>query len=470
MQTRVGCARALSWVGGLASLLAAAPAAAVIEWVPIGDLGNPSDSTPIGSFGSVDYEYSISKFETTNAEYADFLNAKAASDPLGLYSPSMESDTHGGILRMGSSGSYTYAAKAGFEEEPVNFVTFFDALRFANWLHNGEGSGDTETGAYTLLGGSETPSNGSTVERNPDASVVVPTQDEWFKAAYYDPTLGIYYDYPTGTDEEPDCSSPTATPNSANCGNSAIRGVTDVGSYTGSPSPYGTFDQGGNVAEWNEDITNVLSGRRAMRGGGWTGLATGLRSSGAGSLLPDSVNNARGFRLVLLPEPSAGLLGLAALSTLALLGVRRAPARYPRRSISITRTHAKESFVRIPKPLAFLLLFGGLSCLVAACGGGDRESAPGAEGAAAKPSATAAAQQMSREAQQCLDLVEQKRFAEAIDPCERALESAGQVASADVQQAYQEAKDAVKQEAQRAAADAAKDAGGDALRNLGGQD
>ena len=39
---------------------------------------------------------------------------------------------------------------------PVNYVDFYDALRFANWMNNGQGNGDTETGAYTLLGGTPT--------------------------------------------------------------------------------------------------------------------------------------------------------------------------------------------------------------------------------------------------------------------------------------------------------------------------
>jgi formylglycine-generating enzyme required for sulfatase activity len=289
----------------LAVLLAPLAAHAAIDWVPIGDTGNPGDSQPQGSFGSVDYAYSISKFETTNAEYADFLNAKAASDPLGLWNPSMESDTHGGITRTGSSGSYVYTPKAGFENEAVNFVSFFDAMRYANWLHNGEGNGDTETGSYTLLGGTATPSNGSTVERNPDATVVLPNQDEWFKAAYYDGTGGLYYDYPTGTDVAPTCTSPKPDPNTANCGNSTIRGVTPVGAYTGSPSAYGTYDQGGNVGEWLEDV--VFGGGRAVRGGNWTNVGTsGLRASAVGSWQPITANNYLGFRLALVDAGGPG--------------------------------------------------------------------------------------------------------------------------------------------------------------------
>ena len=35
-------------------------------------------------------------------------------------------------------------------DHPVNFETWYDTIRFANWLNNGQDSGDTETGAYTL--------------------------------------------------------------------------------------------------------------------------------------------------------------------------------------------------------------------------------------------------------------------------------------------------------------------------------
>jgi hypothetical protein len=90
----------------------------------------------------------------------------------------------GGIARSGSPGSYTYSATPGRQNKPVNFITPFDAMRFVNWLHNGQGSGSTETGAYTLLGGTPTPSN-DLVERNPGATVFLTSDAEWYKAAYY---------------------------------------------------------------------------------------------------------------------------------------------------------------------------------------------------------------------------------------------------------------------------------------------
>ena len=169
---------------GFAVLIASPQASAVtIEWVTVGDPGNAPDTEVMSDgttgYGSVADVYRISKYETTNAQYAEFLNAKAASDPLGLYNTSMGSPTFGwdGITRSGSSGSYSYSAIAGRENRPVNYVSFYDSLRFSNWLHNGQGSGDTETGAYTLLGGTPIPSNGSTVTRNAGANIFLKFDD-----------------------------------------------------------------------------------------------------------------------------------------------------------------------------------------------------------------------------------------------------------------------------------------------------
>ena len=131
----------------------ASPASAVIvEWVTVGNPGNAGDLPATNCWtadcGSVAYSYRISQYEVTNGQYAEFLNAKAAADPLALYNASMDSDAQGGIVRSGVSGGYSYSVKAGFDDKPVNFVSFYDALRFTNWMNNGQGGGDTETGAY----------------------------------------------------------------------------------------------------------------------------------------------------------------------------------------------------------------------------------------------------------------------------------------------------------------------------------
>src|SRR5262245_40161406 len=102
---RCSSARSLSCV--LSSLLVASAASAVtMAWTTIGDPGNAADAT---GFGAVGYVYAIGTYEVTNAQYAAFLNAKAAADPLGLYNPSMGSTAYpawGGIARSGAAGSY----------------------------------------------------------------------------------------------------------------------------------------------------------------------------------------------------------------------------------------------------------------------------------------------------------------------------------------------------------------------------
>lgn len=313
----------------LAALVVALPAGAVsLTWVPIGDPGNAPDTAtncePVGvgspDCGSVAYAYDISKYEITNAQYAEFLNAVAGSDPLGLYHPSMGTDaTAGGITRSGADGSYAYAAKVGFENEPVVYVTFYDALRFANWLSNGEGSGDTETGSYTITAEGISL---NTIARNAGATIALPSENEWYKAAYYDPAVPGYYDYPAGTSAQTGCVLPGSdTGNSANC-NGIANGLTDVGAYALSVSPYGTFDQGGNVWEWTDPI---VSSGRGVRGGAWYSTADGLAASYVQTLNPAAEFNGVGFRVVkLAPEPARALLVLAGGLLLGVARGRRA--------------------------------------------------------------------------------------------------------------------------------------------------
>jgi sulfatase-modifying factor enzyme 1 len=307
----------------LLSLVIASSASAVtMAWTPIGNSGNACDPQPdtgagAGCFGAVSYNYSIGTYEVTNAQYAEFLNAKAAADPHALYSSFM-GGSFGGITQSGSSGSYTYTPIAGRESWPVNYVGFYDAARFANWMNNGQGAGDTESGAYTLLGPNGVPTNDATVTRNAGATIVVTSEDEWYKAAYYDPATSSYFDYPAGFDAQTNCSAPTGTVNHANCGIGTSSPV-PTGSYPGSPSPYGTFDQGGNLWEWNE--TSFGEGYRGVRGGAFSWPADTLAASDReyADLYISSLYSDFGFRIAMIPEPSTNLLVIAGLLA---LGVR----------------------------------------------------------------------------------------------------------------------------------------------------
>ncbi len=284
------------------------PGAVTFNWLTVGDPGNAADST---GYGSVAATYRISAYEVRNDQYAEFLNAVADSDPNGLYNSNMD------ISRSGSDGSYSYSVNSGFDPNPVNYVSFLDAMRFVNWLENGQptgaqGLGTTEGGVYTIGSGTgETRAGG--------ASYFIPSEDEWYKAAYYDPGTGPgdnYWLYPTQSDTAPTGEAPPGGANSANF-NSAVGGTTDVGAYTGTTSYYGAFDMGGNVWEWNE----VIGSSRGLRGGSWNVEEVALRSSFWLSIDPSLEVDSVGFRVAssfdaveAVPEPgTVGLVGLGCL-------------------------------------------------------------------------------------------------------------------------------------------------------------
>ena len=178
-----------------AALLVALPVGAVnIEYVAVRDPGNPPDTAAncpdnAPDCGSVPYDYAISKYEVTNAQYAEFLNLVAVpADPAGLYN---EANPGIGVIIEIPGGILGYYLKAGFENKPVTYVSFWDALRFANWLHNGQPRGiedetTTEDGAYTITASGVSQ---ITIDRNEGAQAFVPTNNEWYKAAYYEPML-----------------------------------------------------------------------------------------------------------------------------------------------------------------------------------------------------------------------------------------------------------------------------------------
>lgn len=270
-----------------------------IRTVLVGNPGSPGDSRGDGYVASL---YRIGATEVTNAQYASFLNAVAANDLHSLYNDGM-GGIRGGITRTGLPGSYSYATISGRANHPVNFVSFWDTLRFANWLHNGQpvgaqSSGTTEGGAYTLT--SEGIVN-NTVVRNSNWKWAVPSQNEWHKAAYHQPAASggdsdSFWLYPTASNTAPSA-------NQANFGN-FIGDTTPVGSYAS--NFYGAVDLGGNVAEWTEQLVTTSSGvsARAIRGGAFGQNIVFLRSNFLITGTPANESSSNGFRVVNIPVPS----------------------------------------------------------------------------------------------------------------------------------------------------------------------
>ena len=271
--------------------------AVTMDWVTVGNAGN---SNSYFGYGSVSEVYRISTYEVTAGQYTEFLNAVAATDTYGLYQNWMWLSDYGcKIQQSGNSGSYSYSVAADRANRPVNYIDWYDTLRFTNWLHNdqptgGQTTATTEDGAYDM-------SLGSSVVRKAGAQVFLPTENEWYKAAYHknDGITGNYFNYSTSSDSEPgyvddigNLSGTDApfTDGGTDPGNYATYnrdggtpGIgspyysTEVGEWENSASPYGTFDQSGNLWEWNETL---LDSKRGIRGGSYWNIREELRFKG----------------------------------------------------------------------------------------------------------------------------------------------------------------------------------------------
>jgi formylglycine-generating enzyme required for sulfatase activity len=277
------------------------------RFVRIGNSGNPAD--PLTGNGQVNYVYWMSKYMITVSEYANFLNAVATATNF----PHQVYTSMAGQITQTGTDSYSYSVVAGQENRPISFITGASAMRYANWLHNGgTPASDTESGVYTFT--DELTAGG----RDPNALYFLPTVNEYYKAAYYDPTKGgsSYWLFAVRADCESNsiCTNgivaevPPGGPHSANYNNIApdgVNGTTDVGAYTAASSYYGTFDQSGNQWEWTEPLPGATSTRRM--GGSQGNAAARLQADAVasngigpgGNTANQSVRLAKADRLVI---------------------------------------------------------------------------------------------------------------------------------------------------------------------------
>jgi formylglycine-generating enzyme required for sulfatase activity len=264
----------------------------------------------------------------------------------------------GGIKRSGTSGSYTYSLRPHMGNKPVTFVSYFDAVRFVNWLHNGQPTGEqdlgtTEDGAYFIANAN------AQYKRNGHARFFIPTANEWYKAAYHQPEADggdsdDYWLYATATNDVPIIATADTTgdisnpgPNVANYDDGADWGgafllclddddcpqnagacdldamlcecavmdpptciangnVTTVGSAGPlSESYYGTRDQTGNVREWTESVAFDFYETRIIASGSWHDPEITQSSASFTSWGVDSWNSAdTGFRIAAYCDPA----------------------------------------------------------------------------------------------------------------------------------------------------------------------
>ena len=355
-------------LAGPASSPASAPATLTFRTAEVGSAGNASvgivpftdaiykscaeaaaAKPPCQEVGGVDYDYGIGELEVTVSQWVAFLNT---ADPGGLNKHHLFSrtETSSAWPQFGqidfsagaAPGHHFSVASPEWVDKPYGFANFLRTARFVNSLYNGKvlakqasaGGGfeyttyrvrlsrQTERGMYAMKKRAAT--------RSHKSGFVVPSQDEWIKAAYYDPKGGgtySYWKYPTnaGVFGDGTATAPTSTtlnPTNGDVTNSATQPLATfhasevaapswcpaaVGTeacetvnpfgiepakyakiYQGSvgtvgqaktPGPWGTLDQGGNVVEWTDTITAPPSGRSGEKGRVWRRLHGGIANA-----------------------------------------------------------------------------------------------------------------------------------------------------------------------------------------------
>lgn len=309
----------------------------VVDFVTVGDAGNTADAN---GFGRVDYEYMIGRYEVTIEQYCVFLNHVAKSDPHGLYREKMKTDSSiVAIDRFGTEGSYTYrvigeaiagdanAAEMFNPRRPIGCVSWTSAARFCNWLHNGQGNGGTETGAYALNG-----TRDQRVPRETNARFFLPNEDEWYKAAYYDPAAAAgsgYWTFATRSNDTPHRwralgksqwnRESLELPNIANWGSSSDSSDTlaPVDLFPNATSAYGCHCMSGNIAEWVEPHWKIPHSYGIIRGGFWLEGTPPPNSACRVRGLVDKANRHFGFRIAAKKEANVASTTETPAQTLA---------------------------------------------------------------------------------------------------------------------------------------------------------
>ena len=279
-----------------------------MEFVEIGSPGNADDTTGNPNpAGSVAYTYQMGKFEVSE-------------DMITKYN-----------ANFGTANSLAITQDARGGDKPATSVSWNEAARFTNWLNTSTGGTEAykfgpTTGVndnIALWTSGDAGYDANNPFRNSLATYVLPSMDEWYKAAYYDPSTSSYFDYATGSN-----TAPTAVASGTTAGTAVYSGQTgpaDV-NLAGGLSPFGIMGLGGNVYEWEEtslDLSNgVGSSARVFRGGYWASGSVGLSSSTRYSIDPVDEGDDVGFRVASLsstaavPEPGSFALLLTGLAGL----------------------------------------------------------------------------------------------------------------------------------------------------------
>lgn len=245
------------------------------QWATVGSPGNPAYQAPfppsedtVHNRGSVSYEYRITRLEVSTAQWLEFQNAFAEvpGNPLYQIPPTYWGATVARVIP--STGRFVYRLvdlpNAG--QLPVGGMSWRDAARYCNWLHNNKeiSLAAISTGAYdtTTWGRNSDGTISDAPTHMPGAYFWIPTLDEYLKSTHFDPNKNGpgqagWWRYKNSSDSPAITGLPGIGTTSAGyftSDDSAAGWLIPLGSYTTSLSPWGLWDTSGGGAEWTEEL------------------------------------------------------------------------------------------------------------------------------------------------------------------------------------------------------------------------
>lgn len=234
------------------------------QWATITAPGNspytgPSAGGVATGRGSVAAPYRVSRLEVSTAQWLEFANAMGAlaepfrigDGPVGGY----ELDP----AYAGPGRRYRLASVPDAGRLPVYGISWLNAARYCNWLHNDKAPtlAALTTGAYDTTTFGTTPGGGRTdaLTRLPGARFFIPSLDEWMKAVYFDPASAGWRSQPnnTSTPLTPGLIGTPGAQTNAGLANAPASSLV-LGGYAATLSPWGLWDASGGASEWLEDV------------------------------------------------------------------------------------------------------------------------------------------------------------------------------------------------------------------------
>jgi formylglycine-generating enzyme required for sulfatase activity len=328
MKTKLLMACVVTWlttlpaaqaVAAVTSIFGAGPNQFTMVFERVGNAGNAADTTGVPRpAGSVGYNFYMGKYEVSR----DMISKFNASQ----------------LLQISMQDMSPYGGNS--PNKPATGVTWNEAARFVNWLSTSTGgfaaykypNGDVNENIQLWTPADVADYDPANPFRSKRAKYFLPSFNEWYKAAYYDPAIGGYWDYPTMSNSEPLAVTNGTLPNSAVYSTVSLpqigpADITDAGGL----SAYKIMAMGGNAYEWQEsafDLVNDVAGEdRAFRGGDWSSTHHFLRSVNWSSIAPADFDFNIGFRVAYyndvpppVPEPSS--MAMVLLGVGAYLGKR----------------------------------------------------------------------------------------------------------------------------------------------------